>query len=324
MNDRFRLLYAPDGDAGAAGATGDAGAPADKGAAPSQDEGIRLSKADYEALIQAKTERENLRKEVEGARTSYKRALGVLSPTADPAASLEDTKAILKEAGYTPDQVRQYEETVLKPQAPAGDKGKPKGKARDDGPMEGDDDTLSEMKKDLEDLKRQKAEDRYAYLTGQLKTSSRNSLDKNKDLGTLIDKLVSLHPDEDGKADERKEQVSQTLLGEIEREAQDRLRERRTKMRGAWDDGWIKEEAEAAAKAVYGKYKSMVGDVSRLGPSSDSVGAEDLFLKQKPVPEPVYKRGIKPADLDKQVGDWAQDQLLRAAATAGTKGATRV
>ena len=92
-------------------------------------------------------------------------------------------------------------------------------------------------------------------------------------------------------------------------------------MSGKFDRRWIAEEAAKAIKQVSGAFSSVIGDVNRLGRSSETESERDyLIQKTQPVKAPPASRTVSESEVDK----WMNDALFRAANEDGTPRATRI
>lgn len=93
---------------------------------------------------------------------------------------------------------------------------------------------------------------------------------------------------------------------------------------GRFEERWILEEAVKAAKAVYGKYRTIVGDPSRIGRAPETGAGEDYIQNTKPVPPPNHDKKA-PAHVNQaRTREWVVDQLTRASAESDRGGRTAV
>ncbi len=67
-----------------------------------------------------------------------------------------------------------------------------------------------------------------------------------------------------------------------------------------------------------GTFRSVIGDIDKLGRSSETVTgfeAEEI-LRSKPAPEPEWKPGATISDIESQVKSFASDTIKRALASS--------
>jgi hypothetical protein len=67
---------------------------------------------------------------------------------------------------------------------------------------------------------------------------------------------------------------------------------------------------------VYGKFKLLVPNPSRLGRTEDLTDEQAYVSQNKPVSAPVWKKGKSMDEVSKEAHDWAVDTLLRASVDA--------
>ena len=78
------------------------------------------------------------------------------------------------------------------------------------------------------------------------------------------------------------------------------------------------EEVEKAVEPVVGTFRSVIGDLDRLGRTSETADGYDAqeILRSKPVPEPEWKPGTDFSSLENQAKEFAADQIARALASS--------
>jgi len=92
---------------------------------------------------------------------------------------------------------------------------------------------------------------------------------------------------------------------------------------GTFEDAWMEEEVGKAVEPVVGTFRSVIGDLDRLGRTSETADGLDAqeILKSKPVPEPEWKPGTDFSALEAQVKEFAADTIARAAASSPSESA---
>jgi hypothetical protein len=73
------------------------------------------------------------------------------------------------------------------------------------------------------------------------------------------------------------------------------------------------EEVEKAVEPVVGTFRSVIGDLDRLGRTSETADGLDAqeILRTKPVPAPEWKPGMDFSSLENQVKEFAADSIQR-------------
>jgi hypothetical protein len=152
---------------------------------------------------------------------------------------------------------------------------------------------------------------RVRELRERLNVELDRTLEKNPEFQKLLSASKSL------RGDEGAEQAKQTLRAQLERQALERMQARRTAA-GTFEDAWMSEEVDKAAEPVLGTFRSVIGDIDKLGRSSETVTGLDAeeILRSKPVPEPEWKPGATISDVESQVKSFAADSIKRALATS--------
>jgi hypothetical protein len=80
----------------------------------------------------------------------------------------------------------------------------------------------------------------------------------------------------------------------------------------------MSEEVEKAVEPVVGTFRSVIGDIDKLGRSSETVTGLDAqeILRSKPIPAPEYKAGMSLTDVESDVKAFASDTIKRALASS--------
>lgn len=211
----------------------------------------------------------------------------------------EATRKVLLAQGYAPDQVDQY----LQARAQAG-----QASVDDDEGDAGDEDPQTEPNVDRvarDELGRMRA----AELKREIQSQVARMVDGDTDVAKLVAKVREARGEE--QAEKARARLSQDMYNEIV----GRLTQKRNRV-GSFSDTWISEEAPGAAKEVFGRYQSVIGDVDAIGRSSTETGTGESFnfTSEKPVNEPQYKPGMSLDSIEGSLESWTRDQLERAAA----------
>jgi hypothetical protein len=175
------------------------------------------------------------------------------------------------------------------------------------------------MSNEQEQLLRQELEAQRAELhkmrVRELRENLNSQLDRalkaNPELQKLIESARSTRGDEGVK------QAEQTLRTQLEQRALERMQARRQSA-GTFEDSWMSEEVEKAVEPVVGTFRSVIGDIDKLGRSSETVTGLDAqeILRSKPVPAPEYKAGMTLTDVESDVKSFASDVIKRALASS--------
>ena len=235
---------------------------------------------------------------------------------------MEAVRHVLMTLGYDDDQINQYvEATSSVAQQPAGGD-EVEEIELPDLPDEDDDiedssggeqeDTMSSEREQLlrQELEAQRAElhkMRVRELRENLNSQLDRALKSNPEFQKLIESARS------SRGDDGVKQAEQTLRSQLEQKALERMQARR-QASGTFEDSWMSEEVEKAAEPVLGTFRSVIGDIDKLGRSSETVTGLDAqeILRSKPVPAPEYKAGATLSDIESDVKSFAADTIKRA------------
>lgn len=148
---------------------------------------------------------------------------------------------------------------------------------------------------------------RVRELRQSLDTQLDRVLKTNPDFQKLLETSRTLRGDDGAK------QAEQALRAQLEQKALDRMQSRRAAA-GTFEDAWMAEEVDKAAEPVVGTFRSVIGDIDKLGRSSETVTGLDAqeILRNKPVPAPEYTPGASISDIESQVKSFASDTIKRA------------
>lgn len=253
--------------------------------------------------------------------------VGVLFQADTPQERKESAvKNVLLNLGYEDDQIAQYLEATRQRMQTKPEPDEVEEIELPDLPDENDDiedssggspeDDMSDERANIlqQELEAQRAEltrMRVKQLRDNLNSHLDRVLDGNKDFQKLLETSRSLRGDE-GVA-----QAKQTLRTQLEQRALERMQARRSQA-GTFEDAWMSEEVDKAAEPVLGTFRSVIGDIDKLGRSSETVSGFDAeeILRSKPAPDPEWKPGATISDLESQVKSFASDTIKRAMASS--------
>lgn len=229
---------------------------------------------------------------------------------------------VLENLGYEDEQISKYLEATRQVPASKPEPDEVEEIELPDLPDENDDiedssggeqeDTMSDEREQIlrQELEAQRAElhkMRVRELRENLNRQLDTALKNNPDFQRLIESARSTRGDEGVK------QAEQTLRAQLEQRALERMQARRATA-GTFEDSWMSEEVEKAVEPVVGTFRSVIGDIDKLGRSSETVSGLDAqeILRSKPVPEPVYKEGASISDIESDIKNFASDTIKRA------------
>ena len=151
-----------------------------------------------------------------------------------------------------------------------------------------------------------------------------------ENLNKHLDRVVKTNPDFQNlltasrslRGEEGAKQAEQSLRAQLEQRALDSMQTRRSAS-GTFEDSWMAEEIEKAVDPLIGTFRSVIGDIDKLGRSPETVtgfNAEEI-LRSKPVPAPEYREGAPIGDIESQVKSYASDAIKRALASSSNESA---
>lgn len=304
-----RPLFSPDAPPGGAPTATTIPAPG----APNPADVIQLPRAEYEKLVKAGGQSETLEAKLKEVSSNWDQARTLFSKEQqDPTKLAEATRFMLKSAGYSDAEIEAHlapePEPEPQPQPTPNGRGRPAAAPADDP-------RLTSMEQQIKALQQEHGQSRLTQLQGMFDTNLDRALDSNPELATLMKSFVGLRGTEDPSAMKAAtDEVRSTLRDELDRTLRERLRVRRSSSGNAWRDEWIGEEAVEAAKAVYGKFKRIVGDPSRLGRTPETINEDSSIHTKPPVPVPEYKPGVRVPEAKAGVERAITDAFLRMAA----------
>jgi len=288
-------------DAGGGGGSGDG-----KGA-----DSITLTRADYDKLQENAGRASGLQTSSEDLEKFKTAALQVMRGEGD---DMEGSlRTVMGQGGYTTEAIEDYIKTLREGETTVDDV---KQNGSKGGIKESEDD-LEKRLKSIEDSNERamaaSTDTEVRRLNTLLTSSVKESLDTSPKLSTLVERAKVANTKDD-KLDEKAFAAASTILSqELERETRQGLLERRRKDTQGWTDSWIEEETAKAAERVSGKYRSVIGDPSRLGRTAETGAGVDEFLRSTPKPAPEFKEGMGVGSVEEAVHSFAEDHLLRGA-----------
>jgi hypothetical protein len=233
---------------------------------------------------------------------------------------------VLENLGYEDEQIGKYLEATRQAPTPKPEPEEVEEIELPDLPDENDDiedssggeqeDTMTAEREQIlrQELEAQRAElhkMRVRELRENLNRQLDTALKSNADFQRLIESARSTRGDEGVK------QAEQTLRAQLEQRALERMQARRATA-GTFEDSWMSEEVEKAVEPVVGTFRSVIGDIDKLGRSSETVTGLDAqeILRSKPIPAPEYKAGMSLTDVESDVKAFASDTIKRALASS--------
>jgi len=317
---RREPLFSPDD-----GGTPPTGKPAmDKPRTDGETDKITLTRAEYDAMLKGKVEFEKAKERLADLEQVEKHVNVLLEAGNDPNKVWEAQTSLLKRKGYTDRQIlemrRQVEEA-----AGEEDGGREEGGNRGRSGRESMDEEVTTK---LGSVEKQLQAERTARLRGMLNDQLDRALQSGSEVGKMVDGLVKMQVRSNPKAkeDEIRTAVTAQIRKSLNQASMTKLTELASSGRG-WQDGFIEEAAKAASSSVIADLRTVIGDPSLLGRSSETVSARDEILSSlpdKPVPAPKYKKGMTEGEAE-QVGlEWATDALVRGLAETEAGNESRV
>lgn len=237
---------------------------------------------------------------------------------------------VLENLGYEQEQIGKYLEATRQVPEP-----EPEPEPEDDEVEEIDLPDLPDENEDIEDSSGGEQEDtmsaeREQILRQELE-AQRAEIHKmrvrelRENLNSQLDRVLKSNPDfqkliesaRSSRGDDGVKQAELTLRSQLEQKALERMQSRRAAA-GTFEDNWMSEEVEKAVEPVVGTFRSVIGDIDRLGRSSETVTGLDAqeILRSKPIPAPEYKAGMSLTDVESDVKAFASDTIKRALASS--------
>lgn len=168
-----------------------------------------------------------------------------------------------------------------------------------------------QIMKEQEQQRLNAIEDRQQRLGAEMmKKELNNAIDTTMQSHDSIAKLMGIESGGDNRRD--------VLRHEVETEMLQSLRNRRSAGE-QFNPNWFAEEAGKAAKSVYDKFSSVIGDPDKIQRSPETA-TEDSMFNKPPVDPPSYQKGDSMGDINNKAREWTLDTLLRSAQDGATGG----
>jgi hypothetical protein len=163
------------------------------------------------------------------------------------------------------------------------------------------------MQRELEAQRAEIHKMRVRELRDNLNANLTRVMDSNPEMQRLLESARSL------RGEEGVTQARQSLRTQLEQKSLELMQSRRSAA-GTFEDAWMSEEVDKAAEPILGTFRSVIGDIDKLGRSSETVAGLDAqeILRSKPVPEPEWKAGATISDMESQIKSFASDSIKRA------------
>lgn len=288
---------------------------------------VSIPRAEYDKLKSSAGQVETLTKETTTLKELRGHMQTVLRSDLDPSKKADSMRSILKDANYTDDQIEAYIDRTLgdsdeeeteeetprrRSQTGGGAKGKGKQTATID-PAE-----FEEMKKSHGAMVAELQKVKLDKLNQTLSTATSSVLeDKSSKLGKLFGRLSKDLPELEGEEKTDLEGTISQIKDEFNQAVIAACRTRRDAT-GRFDESWFNEEAKKVSDQLARKYGPLViPSASRVGRSGETEEGRDFLLPDKPVEQPVAKRGESLAALELKAQNWATDRLLRSMNSKG-------
>jgi hypothetical protein len=251
--------------------------------------------------------------------------VGVLfQAEAPPGRKEEAVRNVLQNLGYEDEQIEQYVQATRRTTEPAASAAEDEDEDEveeielPDFPEDDEDETSGgetedPMSNSAEEIKAQLEAHRaelHKMRVRELRQSLDGQLDRvlktNPEFQKLLEASRTLRGEEGAR------QAEQALRAQLEQKALDRMQTRRAAA-GTFEDAWMAEEVEKAVEPVVGTFRSVIGDLDRLGRTSETADGLDAqeILRTKPVPAPEWKPGMDFSSLENQVKEFAADSIQR-------------
>lgn len=220
------------------------------------------------------------------------------------------TRGVLTNLGYNEDQINRYLSAVRTATEPTQEEPTDSSGGTDEEMTKEQDPRFDAVSSELESQRQEVHRMRVRELRVRLNGELDRVLETNQDFQKLLEKAQALRGDEGAK------QARETLRGQLERGALEAMQSRRNAA-GSFEDAWMSEEVAKAAVPVVSVFRTVIGDLDRLGRSSETDSGFDAaeILRSKPVPPPEWKPGVTMSDLESDIKSFAADTIKRDMAT---------
>jgi len=296
-----KYLLDPATDAAAGGATPDASKAAEAAKAGAGGSPTPPAGGNAQGVNDAKVQEQlkTLQTQLEAAKQEAEAVKLLFTPGADPAKVEKTARTFFASMGFNKEQIDEWVagQVGATPQNPQGGNG---GQQRP-----------NEFESRLNETNRLAVDARKSQLDGHLTKSVERLLDTDQGLSTLNKAAQTLRGPKEAS------NVSKSLKEALQAETVSRIRARYQRTGETLNESLITEEANAAAKEVYGRFSAVIGDPSSLGRSSETSINEQAILNRTPVPVPKYSSKKDAGTVEKELTDWLIDGMVRDAAEVG-------
>jgi len=253
---------------------------------------------------------QNLQQKLQEAESYREASQRLLNGEGEPTGDWEkDFRLVTKMSGWEQSEIDTYVERYRRDwyqqDQEMGEADQPAETGEGDGAQVAGNDGINEaVIEEIESLKREREE---GYRR-ELRRNYQESLDRAMNAGDVQDLLKAV---ERVQGEKGVEKVKDRLRGRIGDQIA-KLAEKKLQASGSnrYDPEWLGDFASEAAKSVVEDYRSVIGDVSRLGASPETVGGSGRVVKVER-PEPLEHLDAKrPQDLEQSVKDYATKTLL--------------
>ena len=263
----------------------------------------------------------NTRDEVEQLKEYNEQARKLMSPTGTNDATREQAiRYLMTQEGYTPDDINQYINwTNEMGQEPEQQYEQPQ--YEEPQPQEGlTEEQLQQqyyqeqMMREQDQARMREIEARQSRIgTEMMKKEMSNAIDSTMASNDQISKLLGINEESGDRKDVIRQEVEAAMMAS--------LRQRRASGEN-FNNSWFTEEAGKAAKTVYDKFSSVIGDPDKIQRAPETAAQDSLFNKP-PVDPPKYERGDDMGKINNKTRDWTLDTLLRGAQEGAAGGESK-
>ena len=263
----------------------------------------------------------NTRDEVAQLKEYNEQARKLMSPTGTNDATREQAiRYLMTQEGYTPDDINQYINwTNEMGQEPEQQYEQPQ--YEEPQPQEGLTEEQLQQQYYQEQMMREQDQERMREIearqsrigTEMMKKEMSNAIDSTMSSNDQISKLLGINEESGGRKDVIRQEVEAAMMAS--------LRQRRASGEN-FNNSWFTEEAGKAAKTVYDKFSSVIGDPDRIQRAPETAAQDSLFNKP-PVDPPKYEKGDDMGKINNKTRDWTLDTLLRGAQEGAAGGESK-
>jgi len=269
------------------------------------------------------------RDEVTQLREYNDHAKVLISPTGSDDVSREGAvRYLMNKEGYTPQDIEEYiqwtnqeqpEEVAQEPtpeyQEPEGDFYDPEQLLQQQHQEEQYRLQQEQLMHEQDQQRMNQIEDRQQRLGAEMMKKELNkALNDTMSNNISIKKLIGLEGEGDNRQEVLKHEVEATML--------ESLRNRRAAGEN-FNPTWFTEEAGKAAKTVYDKFRSVIGDPDKIQRSPETATDSDSLFNKPPVDPPKYEKGDSMGDINVKTREWTLDTLLRGARDGAAGGESK-